>query len=168
MCVRNRVQCPYGAYRVGGDALFLLVVSRVDEETTRFIAIRKVKLAYLHQLDLKAAAFGPLDVPPYIEMERVSLREELGMVDAAIASPARAMVGDELGVTGRFLVYHQQNREIKQSIAALAVDLEKFVTNSLEWRTMHRNWILIIGLAVVIILVITVAFVTYLATKGGL
>lgn len=140
----------------------------MDEETSRFIAIRKVKLAYLHQLDLKAAAFGPLDAPPYIEMERVSLREELGMVDAAIASPARATVGDELGVTGRFLVYHQQNREIKQSIAALAVDLEKFVTNSLEWRTMHRQWILIIGVAVILILAAVVAIVTAIVIKGGL
>lgn len=139
----------------------------MDEETQRFIQIRKIKAARLFELDKQAAAFGEYSVPPQIEMERVSLRDELGMMESAIQAPARAEIGDELGAAGRFLVYHQQNREIKQSIAALAVQFEQFVTASLEWRTMHRNWILLIGLVVIFILVAVVALVTYLITKGG-
>lgn len=138
----------------------------MDEETERFVAIRKIKLARLYELDKQAAAMGSYSAPPHIEMERSSLREELGMMDAAIASPARAEVGDELGVSGRFLVYHQQNREIKQSIAALAVQLETFITVSLEWRTMHRNWILLIGVVVILILVVVVALITALVVGG--
>lgn len=140
----------------------------MDEETERFIQIRKIKAARLFELDKQAAAFGSFGVPPQIEMERVSLRDELGMMESAIAAPARAHVGDELGAAGRFLVYHQQNREIKQSIAALAVQFESFVTASQEWRVMHRNWILLIGLVVILILIAVVALTTYLFTKGAL
>jgi hypothetical protein len=140
----------------------------LDEETERFIAIRKIKNNRLYELDKQAAAYGEYNAPPQVEMERRSLRDELGMMETAIQSPARSEVTDELGPAGRFLVNHQQNREIKQSIAALAVDLEAFIKDSVEWRTMHRQWLLIIGVAVVVILVIVVAFVTYIATKGAL
>ena len=137
----------------------------MDDETRRYIAIRKIKQARLFELDKQAATYG-LAVPPHIEMERVSLRDELSMVESAIAAPARAEVGDELGVSGRFLVYHQQNREIKQSIAALAVQLESFIAQSVAWRAMHRQWLLIIGMAVIVILIAVVAIVTYLLTTG--
>jgi len=139
----------------------------LDEETRRYAEIIKAKTDRLHFLDKQAATMGK-DSPPHIEMERGSLREELGMMEIAVQSPARAAIGDELGPRGRFIVNLEQNREIKQSIAAVAVQLETFIKTSLEWRTMHRNWILIIGLAVVIILVIIVALVTYLVTKGSL
>jgi len=112
-------------------------------------------------LDIQAAALGKYNVPPQIEMERQSLMEELGMLELAIQAPARSEVGDELGPGGRFLVYYQQNREIKQSIAALAVE-------SREGRAVQRNWILLIGLVVILILVAVVALVTYLLTKGAL
>lgn len=139
----------------------------MDEETQHYIRVRKSKQARLRILDEQAATYG-IAVPPHIEMERGSLRDELSMVEIAIQSPARAGVTDELGPAGRFLVNHQQNREIKQSIAAVAVQLETFVAQSLEWRTMHRQWLLIIGVVVVIILIVVVALVTYLATKGTL
>jgi len=139
----------------------------VDEETERFVIIRKIKLRRLHELDKQAAAFGEYNAPAHIEMERGALRDELGMMEQAINAPARAVVGDELGVAGRFLVYHQQNREIKQSIAALAVQLESFVATSEAWRMMHRQWLLIIGVVVIIILVAVVAIVTAIALKGG-
>jgi hypothetical protein len=140
----------------------------VDEETDRFIAIRKIKVRRLYELDKQAAAFGEFAVPPQIEMERGSLRDELDMMESAIAAPARSAVGDELGPAGRFLVYHQQNREIKQSIAALAVQIETFVTESEDWRGMHRQWLLIIGVVVILILVAVVAIVTAIAMRGGL
>jgi len=133
----------------------------VDDETSRFIAIRKIKLARLHELNKQAAAFGEYNVPPQIAMEQGSLRDELGMMDSAIAAPARSEVTDELGPAGRFLVNYQQNRDIKQSIAALAVQLETGLA-------MHRNWIVLIGVAVLLILVAVVAIVTAIAMQGGL
>lgn len=139
----------------------------MDDETRRYAEIIKAKQDRLHFLDKQAAIYG-VDTSPQIEMERSSLQEELGMMEIALGSPARAVVGDELGPRGRFVVNVEQNREIKQSIAAVAVQLETFIKASLEWRTMHRNWILIIGLAVVIILVIIVAAVSFFVGKGGL
>lgn len=146
----------------------LFVWGTVDEETQRFIAIRKIKQQRLHELDKQAAALGEYAVPPHIEMERTSLREELGMVEVAIQSPARSEIGDELGASGRFLVYHQQNRDIKQSIAALATELQDFVGESKDWRTMHRQWLIIITIVVVLILVAIVGYVAYQAGQGKL
>lgn len=141
---------------------------QVDEETRRYIDIRRVKLRRLHELDRQAAAYGEFNVPPHIQMERTSLQDELGMVETAINAPARAEIGDQLGASGRFLVYHQQNREIKQSIAALAVRLEEFITQSLDWRMKHRQWLLVISIAVLFILVITVAFIAYEIGRSGI
>lgn len=140
----------------------------MDEETQQFIQVRKIKLERLRVLDQQAAAYGPYATPPHIEMERTTLREELGMVEQAIQSPARASIGDELGASGRFLVYVQQNREIKQSIAALAVDLERFVTASEEWRSMHRQILIVIGIAVILIVIAVASIITYILTRGGL
>jgi hypothetical protein len=140
----------------------------VDEETARFISIRKVKLKRLHELDLQAAAMGEYNTPPHVEMERSSLRSELGMVEDAIAAPAGPEISEELGPSGRFKVYHQQNVEIRRSIAALAIDLERFVQQSQDWRSMHRQWLFIIGIAVVIILLIIVGVVAYVIGHGGI
>ncbi len=140
----------------------------MDEETARYVAIRKVKLARLHELDVQAAAYGKYNTPPQIEMERTSLRDELGMVETAINAPARAEVSEELGVSGRFLVYHQQNREIKQSIAALATQLDEFIEHSRDWRMKHGQWLLLISITVVFVLIIVVAFVAYTIGQGGL
>lgn len=139
----------------------------MDVETQRYAEIIKAKQARLFVLDKQAATYG-IDVPPHIEMERVSLHEELRMVETAVASPARADVGDELGAPGRFIVNHQQNREIKQSIASVAVKLDRFIEQSESWRSMHRQLILIIGVTVIAILVALAIIVTYLVTKGAL
>lgn len=132
----------------------------MDEETQRYAAIIKIKQARLHELDKQSATMGR-DTPPHIAMEIGSLKEELGMMEIALQSPARANSSDELGPQGRFLVYYQQNREIKQSIAALAIE-------SREGRAVQRQWIFLIGLVVVLILIAVVALVTYLFARGAL
>lgn len=147
----------------------------VDEETQHYIRVRKTKLARLHELDIQAAAYGKYNTPPHIEMERTSLREELGMVESAIKTPARPEIAEELGASGRFLVYHEQNREIKQSIAALAVQVETFITQSADWRDgitrtlmQYRQWFLLIAITVVFVVVIVVAFVAFAIGRGWL
>ena len=132
----------------------------MDEETQRYAAIIRLKQARLHELDKQAAVYG-IDEPPQIAMERGSLQEELGMMEIAVQSPARSSAGDELGAAGRFVVYYQQNQDIKRSIAALSVRSE-------EWRMLQRNWIIIIGMVVILILIAVVSLVTYLITKGAL
>lgn len=130
----------------------------MDEETQRYAAIIKVKQARLFALDKQAATMG-LDTPPHIEMERQTLHEELSMMEVAIESPVSATVGDELGPRGRFVVNYQQNREIKQSIAAVLVKVETGFA-------MHRNWIVLIGVVVILILIVVVALITALAVGG--
>lgn len=160
----------------------------MDDETRRYAEIIKAKHDRLFVLDKQAARYG-IDVPPHIEMERVSLTEELRMVETALESPVRANVGDELGPRGRFVVNHQQNRviqeqnsdieklsrEIKQSIAAVAVKLDRFIDDSIAWRVrtedrMRRfgNGGIVIAILVVLIIVAVAIFVTYVLTKGGL
>jgi hypothetical protein len=132
----------------------------VDEETIRYAELIRIKQRHLHELDKQAATFGA-ETPPHIEMQRQTLMEELGMMEVALESPASARASDELGLRGRFAVNYQQNREIKQTIAALKVAIEARLD-------MHRNWFLLIGVAVLLILVAVVALVTYLLTKGAL
>jgi hypothetical protein len=133
----------------------------VDEETLRYAAIIKIKQSRLQELEEQAAGMGIYYTPPHIAMEIDSLKEELGMMDVAIESPARTSVGDELGPRGRFVVNWQQNQDIKKSIAAILVKMETGFK-------MQRNWIILIGLIVVLILIAFTVFVTYLATKGAL
>jgi hypothetical protein len=147
----------------------------VDEETRRYIAIRKDKQEELGILEEQAARFGDLYVPPHIKMQIGALRDELSMVESAIKSPARSAVSDELGPAGRFAVNHQDTREVKKMIAALAVDLEKAAVQSREWRNhlearMNRlgSWGIVITILVVAILVAGAIFVTYVLTKGAL
>ena len=141
--------------------------ARLDDETRHYAEIIRAKQDRLNILDVQAAKYG-IGVPPHIEMERGSLRDELGMIETAVASPARAEISDELGARGRFVVNHQQNREIKQSIAAIAVKLDRFIDDSTDWRTMHRQILLIIGGAVLALVIAVAIIVTYLVTKGAL
>jgi hypothetical protein len=108
-------------------------------------------------------------------MERTSLREELGIVEMAIKTPARAQIAEELGSSGRFLVNTEQNREIRQSIAAVAVQIEEFVKQSLDWRAtitgtlmQHRQWFLLIAITIVFIMVVTVAFIAFEIGRGAI
>jgi hypothetical protein len=139
----------------------------VDEETQRYAAILKIKQARLFELDKQAAAYG-IGVPPHIEMERVSLRDELSMVESAIRSPARSETADELGPAGRFKASRQDTQELKQSVAHILNKLDAFIEQSEAWRDVNRQVMLIIGVAVIVILVAVVAIVTYLFTRGGL
>jgi hypothetical protein len=147
----------------------------MDEETRRYIRIQKEKQAELGILEEQAARFGDLYVPPHIKMQIGVLKDELSVVESAIKSPARSGVADELGTAGRFAVYHQDNRDVKQMIAALAVDIENAGKQSREWRDhlearMNRlgSWGIVITILVVAILVAGAIFVTYVLTKGAL
>lgn len=133
----------------------------MDEETKHYARVFKAKRARLNILEEQIAAIGEYNVPPHVAMERDSLTEELGMFEVAMESPARADASEELGVRGRFVVTYQQNQAIKKSLAALSVRSE-------EWREMQRNWIILIGLVVILILIAVVSLVTYLITKGAL
>lgn len=146
---------------------------QLDEETRRYAEIIRAKQDRLYVLDVQAAKYG-IDVPPHVAMERVSLEAELRAAETTLDSPIRAEFSDELGVRGRFVVNHQQNREIqkqnreiKQSIAAVVVKLDRFIEESKSWRSMHRQLILIIGVAVIIILV-ALAVVSTLIVTGKL
>lgn len=133
----------------------------MDDETLHYARVFRAKRARLNIIEEQIAALGEYNVPPHVAMERDSLTEELGMFEIAMESPARADVGDELGPRGRFVVNYQQNQAIKKSLAALSVRSE-------EWREMQRNWIILIGLVVILILIAFTVFVTYLITKGAL
>lgn len=139
----------------------------MDEETQRYAAILKIKQARLFELDKQAATFGIM-VPPHIEMERVSLRDELQMVESAIRSPARAETADELGPAGRYKASRQDTQDLKQSVAYMLNRLDSFIEQSNAWRAVNRHVLLLIGVAVIAILIVVVAIVTYLVTKGAL
>jgi len=140
---------------------------QLDEETRRYAEIIRAKQDRLFALDLQAAKYG-MDTPPHVAMERASLEAEVRATESTLDSPIRAAFSDELGVRGRFVVNHQQNQDIKKSIAAVAVKLDRFIDDSKLWRNMHRQLILIIGVAVILIMIALAILGTYLVTTGHL
>ncbi len=139
----------------------------MDEETARYAAILKIKQARLFELDKQAALYG-IEVPPHIAMERVSLKDELAMVESAIRSPARSETADELGPAGRYKVSRQDSQDIKQSIAAVLNKLDAFIDDSKAWRDVNRQVLLIIGVAVLFLVIAIAVIITYLLTTGHL
>jgi CHASE3 domain sensor protein len=137
----------------------------VDEETRRYAEIIKAKQARLHQLDKQAATMG-LDTPPHIEMERQTLQEELDAMIVALESPITGSISDDLGPRGRFVVNYQQNQQIKQGMGALNVKIETLAKTVEAGFAMHRNWILLIGMVVILIFAIVVALVTAIVVGG--
>ena len=147
----------------------------MDDETRRYVQIRKDRQQELAILEEQAAKFGDMYVPPYLKMRIGAIQDELSIVESAIKSPARAAISDELGPAGRFAANHQDSREVKQMIAALAVDLEQAGKQSQDYRDgmdgrMRRLglWNIVNTILVVLILVAGAIFVTYVLTKGAL
>jgi hypothetical protein len=138
----------------------------VDEETRHYARVYKAKRARLNILEEQIAAMGEYSVSPHVAMERDSLKEELGMFEVAMESPARADAGDELGVRGRFVVTYQQNRDIKRGMAGLDVKIETLAQTVETGFAMHRTWILLIGVVVILIFAIVVALVTAIIVGG--
>jgi hypothetical protein len=138
----------------------------VDDETLHYARVYKAKRARLNILEEQIAAIGEFNVSPHVAMERDSLTEELGMFEVAMGSPARAEAGEELGVRGRFVVGYQQNQDIKKSMAALKVQIETLAKTVETGFAMHRTWILLIGVVVILIFAIVVALGTAMYIGG--
>jgi hypothetical protein len=64
---------------------FLGLLVSVDEEFQRLYELREIKRRRLHELDKQAAAYGKLDVPAHISMERAELRKEARSAASASA-----------------------------------------------------------------------------------
>lgn len=138
----------------------------MDDETQRWAELRELKRRRLHELDKLAALHGA-NTPAEVAIERAALRQELGMVEAAIISPARPEIGDELGERGRFLYYGAELKRANDAITALGEHFAAFVEDSQEWRAMHRQWIILIGIVVVITLLGMAIVATYVFSHGG-
>lgn len=138
----------------------------MDEETQRLLDIRQAKLRRLRVLEVQQAQYGN-DCPPHITIEVEGLRRALGLVDAAVASPVTSDIVEELGQSGRFMATDTRLSHIERSIARLTVQLESFIEDSMQWRGGQRGWLIIITIAIVFVLMVVVAVVTYIAAKGG-
>lgn len=128
----------------------------MDDHIRHYAKLLKIKQARLNELETQEARYG-IDTPPHIAMERVSLHEEVEMLEKAIQSPARPAISDELGAAGRFQVYYQQNREIAIMLSHMSSE-----------NMLLRTWLLIIGVVIVIILTAVGIIVGYLLARGGL
>jgi hypothetical protein len=120
---------------------------------------------------------GDAHTPPHIQVERAQLRAELGIVESVIGwSRARPSIGDELGPNGRFLAYmaeskrgnteaHRASAEARRANDGIAM-LGERLDGVLDELKMHRQFFLLIGIVVVVILVAGAVIVTYVLTRG--
>jgi hypothetical protein len=136
----------------------------VDDETKRLVRIRTAKKAQLGALEEQIANLGEHYAPPHMLVERKALADEIQMVEDAVTTPARPFIGDELGASGRFLVYHAENKRTNDGMVLLFARVEGLF----EEMKLHRQWLVIIGGIVVVVLLIVAIFVTYVLTKGGI
>lgn len=138
--------------------------ARIEEQ--RLVERRDIKRRRLHELEKQADFYGERDVPPHIEMERVQLDYELGVIETALNSPARAGIGDELGPAARFTVGLEGNRRLEAKVSFIGRRLDEFIDDSKAFRDMNRQVLLIIGIVVIIILVVVVAIITAIVVGG--
>jgi hypothetical protein len=138
----------------------------MDDETQRLIQIRNAKLERLRLLEIQQARQGN-DAPPHLVVEIEGLRRALGIVDAAVSSPLTPDVVDALGPSGRYMATDTRLNAIERSIARWSAQWELFIEDSMRWRQLHWLWLVIITVAIIFALLILVAVVTYILTKGS-
>lgn len=139
----------------------------MDDATHRLLEIRAAKLARLRLLELRQAREGD-GTDPAVIIEIEGLRRGLGQLDAAVASPLTADVVEELGQSGRYMATDTRLSHIERNIARLGAQLELFIEDTVNWRSEHRQWLIIITIVVVFVLMALVAIVSHLLTKGSL
>jgi hypothetical protein len=139
----------------------------VGEETQRLLELRATRLQRLQVLEIQQATFG-VDCPAHIIIEVAGLRRSLGLLDAAVVSPLDDNIVEELGQSGRYRATDTKLRRIDDALAFLGERLEASIDESRMWRGTHRQLIIVIGIAVIVILMAVVAIATYLVTRGGL
>lgn len=138
----------------------------MDDETQRLIQIRNAKLERLRLLEVQQARQGN-DAPPHLVVEVESLRRALGLVDAAVSSPLTPDVVEALGQSGRYMATDTRLNAIERSIARWGAQWELFIEDSMRWRKAHWQWLVIITVVLVLALLVLVAGVTYILTKGS-
>jgi hypothetical protein len=136
-----------------------------DSETDRLRELREIKRQRLHELDKQAERYG-YDVPAHIALERAELQKELKPLDVVVDRAPSAAFVEELGGSGRFGVTYGEIQRANDGIALLGERLDDFIAISREWRAMHRQWIILIGIVVVVILVAFAVVATYVFTRG--
>lgn len=135
----------------------------MSDDAEHFYDLRQVKLKRLRALDKQAALLGDAQTPAHIQVERAELRAELGLVEGIIGLAMRPQIGDELSANGRFLAYIVEIKRANDGIAQLGEKLE----GVFEQVNRFRQWIILIGIVVVVILVAGAVVATYVFTRGG-
>lgn len=146
-----------------------------DEEARRLEELRQIKRRTLHELDKQAAQYTAALVPPHIQTERQRLRRELGIVEAVIASPLTATIGDDLGEASRFVAYielmRQGDKATLEAVARLGEKVESFIEDQFKpfkAESMAWRWrITIIVLALVVIVLIAIIIGAYWIGRIG-
>ena len=137
-----------------------------SDEERHYEELRAIRQRNLAAIEEQIERFGAYS-PPYLLVERAKLRQELGIVEKVLAAPAgTSEIGDELGETGRFLLYHESLRQLDKKVADLVGQFLSFTEDSKEWRDTMRGWLVWIGVAVFILSLLAVAVITYLAVRG--
>ncbi len=139
----------------------------MDDETQRLLAIRTTQMRRLRLLELRQAQEGSA-IDPSIVIEIEGLRRALGLVEAAVSSPLMPDVVEALGPSGRYMATDTRLSHIERSIARWSAQLELFIEDSMQWRKVHWQWLVIITVALVLVLLLVAVVATYVLTKGSL
>lgn len=93
----------------------------------------------LRVLDRQIAQFGEKWAPAHLITESAEIREAISKYETVLGSPLSAEVGDELGDGGRFILYVEELRAVKDSVALYGYQLGEFIQSTNDYRAAHEK-----------------------------
>lgn len=129
-----------------------------DEELERLKELREIKRNNLRVIERQIAQFGEKWAPAHKLTERAELREAIAKYDTVLGSALSSDIGDDLGGAGRFILYLEELKAVKESIALYGYQLGEFIQETGEYRKAHamehvrdRRWTVAAALALLLV-----------------
>lgn len=107
------------------------------EEIERIASLCQAQRQRLRVVETQIAQFGEKWAPAHLLVERAETREAIARYETVLGSSLPAEVGDDLGDSGRFILYLEELRAVRQSIALYGRQLGDFIEETTGYRERH-------------------------------
>lgn len=129
-----------------------------DSEIEHIQAQRETTRRRLRIIEQQIAQFGEKWAPPHLITERAESREKLNKYETVLTSATPIEVGDDLSEKGRFILYLEEFKTVKEMVALYGYQLGEFIQETSEYRSRHaiehardRRWIIGGAIALIVI-----------------
>lgn len=109
-----------------------------DDEIEHIKELHALKRQRLRVLEKQIAQFGEQYAPAHLVIERGEVRETLAKYETVLGSSIPSDVGDDLGVSGRFVLTMEEFRSLRDMVALQGYRLGEFIAETVEHQKEHR------------------------------